>query len=694
MMFLIPAAGVPNEYMLQDTLKSAIAAFGILLAGLTLLWDLHTHPRPVCWHWILFLPGSLCLYALGSMAWSHAYLAGVEAVRWGLLCLLLFICLNSLERSGGRRVLWGLHWGAVAAATWVCLQFWLDLQWFPQVAPPASTFANRNFYAEYAVTALPFSFALIYTEKNIHKSAAIGLTTVLPVTALMMAGTRSALLTLVVVLVLISMTLMHLARHTGPGHWKKVRLLVPALALFMGCGILANIPRSSSHTMSQGDSVTPLGFAFTRAQSLTQAQEYSHGSFATRAFYWRSTMRMMQQHPWFGVGAGAWEVEIPQYEGINNSVEADYYAHNDILQLLSEYGLIVGLLWIAFFGAYILQTWRSMVQVHTARESNHFQFRCAAATAAIAAILVSGAGFPLHLAGVGVLLTVTLAWLAKTQPSHAEMFGQTLRSCNIRPALLLPLTVLGAISLAACMLASILAYRSESNLMRAVNWANRTIMAQTTPTSAELGQLVKWIDNGLEINPHQRKLASPAVDALVAFGDYENAARILDVLATSRPHVADIWANLVLIRSNFGDYKRAEIALSQLERLQPIHSRTQRLKVLLLYRQGQATQAKEQLLTFLNAKDAAFELFNFAYSMGIEIHDETLAIAAISLRTVRWPDTAVDGFFKIGMLYANAQMPDNNRALEAFRQGLERVSQAEHPIYLNAIPEPFRSQLH
>ena len=53
-------------------------------------------PEPLRWHGILWLPLALLAYALGSMAWSHTYLAGVEAVRWFLFALLLWLGLNTL----------------------------------------------------------------------------------------------------------------------------------------------------------------------------------------------------------------------------------------------------------------------------------------------------------------------------------------------------------------------------------------------------------------------------------------------------------------------------------------------------------------------------------------------------------------------------------------------------------------------
>lgn len=40
MMFLVPALGVPSELMLQDTLKSALVAFGVLVMARGNNWNL------------------------------------------------------------------------------------------------------------------------------------------------------------------------------------------------------------------------------------------------------------------------------------------------------------------------------------------------------------------------------------------------------------------------------------------------------------------------------------------------------------------------------------------------------------------------------------------------------------------------------------------------------------------------------
>jgi O-antigen ligase len=139
MMLLVPALGVPSELVLQDTLKSALVAFGTLIAALLLCHARLREPAGLVWHPVLWLPLLLLLWALGSIAWSHSYLAGVEAIRWALFAVLVWLGLNVLTLQRLPLLATGLHWGAVLASLWVALQFWFDLRWFPQLPPPASS---------------------------------------------------------------------------------------------------------------------------------------------------------------------------------------------------------------------------------------------------------------------------------------------------------------------------------------------------------------------------------------------------------------------------------------------------------------------------------------------------------------------------------------------------------------------------
>src|SRR3990167_4667459 len=113
MMVVVPAVGVPSELMLQDTLKSALVAFGVLAAALLFVWQQRQRTAPLQWHGLVWLPLALMVYALGSMAWSHTYLAGVEAIRWFLLSLPLWLGVNTITRENLPMIAWGIHGGAL-----------------------------------------------------------------------------------------------------------------------------------------------------------------------------------------------------------------------------------------------------------------------------------------------------------------------------------------------------------------------------------------------------------------------------------------------------------------------------------------------------------------------------------------------------------------------------------------------------
>ena len=203
MIFLAPALGVPNEEMLQDTLKSIVVSFGAVFAGLLFFWHQRKRREALRWHGLMWVPIALMVYALGSMVWSHTYLAGVEAIRWFVFSLILWLGINTLSHA---RVPWlveGIHWGVVIASLWTALQFWIDFAYFPQGPNPASTFVNRNFFAEYVVCTLPFSAYLLAQAKRPARISLMAFTLGLNIVALMMTGTRGALMALWLLLAIV-----------------------------------------------------------------------------------------------------------------------------------------------------------------------------------------------------------------------------------------------------------------------------------------------------------------------------------------------------------------------------------------------------------------------------------------------------------------------------------------------------------
>jgi O-antigen ligase len=688
-MFLVPAVGVPSELMLQDTLKSAIVAFGTLGAALLFFWQQRNRSTPMLWHGLVWLPLALMAYALGSMVWSHTYLAGVEAIRWFLLALLLWLGLNTLTKDTIPTLLWGIHAGAVVASMWVTLQFWFDLQWFPQGAAPASTFINRNFYAEYAVSALPLSFWLLASLPPSRKVLAMAASIVLCVVAILMTGTRSALVAMLVIAPVIVFIGVRYRHATEFARWPKVLRSGVAAVFVLGIAGLGSIPTGNP---ALGAGTTPLGFGIARTASMAKSTEYTVGSFSIRSQMWKATARMVMANPVTGVGAGAWEVNIPLFQRDDTFSEMDYYAHNEYLQLLSEYGLVVGGLCIAFLWAYLLH---AMGKTWALRGSElpEGPFRAIALTSLLALLLVCNAGFPLHLAACGALLMVGLAILCQSDvalgyASEATRMTHALERHKYQG----PLVILG-ICLAIAGFITYEATLAERKLMNAQLLAVRLTKppALDAATRAHYeSQLVLNLREGVQIHPHYRKITGPLGDMLAAGGDWKSATWAWASVAASRPNVVGLWSYLALGYSHQGEHRKAHEALVQLQRLRPDAMETRTLEITLLSRSGRTEDAVQLLNDYFDQGLYDYDRIMTAYAIGYSTQHWPLAIRAITLRNKAWPKQAVDGYFRLGTLYAHPAVHDDTNALIAFREGYRLVPAEEKTNYSLQVPLKYR----
>jgi len=412
MMALAPTIGYWGEAPLQDTLKSILISFFSLSATLLYLWNLRKNNERVYMHAIVVMPVTLMLYALGSMTWSHTFLAGVEAVRWFVFSLILLLGINFNSRTNITHLVWGLHVGAVMAALWTALQFWVDFSFFAQGRTPASTFVNRNFFGEFIVCTFPFSTLLLTKVRDKTSVFLLTFSLAFNFVSLMMAGTRSALVGAVILFFLLP-TLIYLYRkQMVSSGWHTKHCIALAILFICTIGILGSIKTTNPILIQESTApVSALERAIKRTMLMTQSAEYTEGSFSTRAVIWKATWKMVKANPVFGVGAGAWEVHAPLFQEPGNQIETDYYVHNEFFQLIAEYGLMGCICLVGLF-AYLLKaaytTWKDK------SEAGQLEAPTRAFTLAslLVFLLVSNAGFPWRMATTGALFALCLSILA------------------------------------------------------------------------------------------------------------------------------------------------------------------------------------------------------------------------------------------------------------------------------------------
>jgi len=689
---LAAALGVPHDELLQDTYKSMVVSFGALGAAACFFWRQRRHREGPRWPALLWLPVMLMTYALGSMAWSHTYLAGVEAVRWFVFSLLLFVGANTLDGAARAPVLRAIHWGACVASLWTALQFLIDLSWFPQGPQPASTFVNRNFFAEFVVSTLPVSAWLLVQARQRGEALALALGLGLNIAALLMTGTRSALLAISILALLLPPFLLRYWRQLPVSGWGR-RQQVLVLGLLLGLlGSLSVAPTGNPTIAAEELGRTALERSVYRGVSLAQPVEYREGSASLRLLMWQATGRMIADHPLAGVGAGAWEVEQPLYQESGAQLETDYYVHNELLQIVAEYGLAGWIFLFALLAYLCLAAWRTW-RLDSPQGREEAPFRVAVLSSLLALLVVSCAGFPWRLAGTGALFAVLLALLlasdrqlglVATRPGHRW-------TANLSHSVLAGLALCTALAVYITQQAVL----AEGSLIRSIKIAMRISAAgdvkdaRWAPAKQKMLTLAR---QGIALNPHYRKLTPLLADQLAVWGDAKNALWIWESVLASRPHVVAMLANAGRAAMHLGDRDKAQAYLVRAEALQPRAPAVASLEVALLRQAGHEAQALHRAQAWLAQDVYDFDLVHSAYELAAKRQDWPLALRALALRSRQWPVWTADGWLRTAAIQANG-LHDDAQALNAYRAALNSVPADQAPSVRQHIPARFLTRL-
>lgn len=695
MLVIVPAVGVPGEALLQDTLKSILVSFFALVASLVFFWYQRQQHVALGLHRLLWLPLGLMMYALGSMAWSHAYLGGVEAIRWFVSSLILFLGMNTLTVARVTQLAWSIHLGAVIAALWAALQFWVDFSLFPQGPNPASTFVNRNLFAEFIVCTLPFSVLLLTRVRE--KSSVFLLTFSLGfnIAALMMTGTRSALMGLMVLLVLVpGIVLLYRNQCVSTGWRMGHRIAIVAL-LMATVLALGSINTANPKLMAESGHGNAIDRALARTLSMTKPDEYRHGSFSVRTLMWKATGRMIQANPVTGVGAGAWEVQAPLYQEVGSQLETDYYAHNEILQLVAEYGL-AGWLFLFCLVAYLLwaayRTWSDQ----TCEGKREAPLRSFTLASLLVFLLVSNAGFAWRMATTGALFSLSLSILAASDVrlGHGKSFVWSSVQWTARYSWwALSAAVLCT---AVAVFVAQQAIECEAKLVRAIKIAlaiSRSGNPNDPRWETAKSEMLRLMREGIAINPHYRKLTPMAADAMASWGDWKNATWIWESVLESRPNVVVILANVARGYMQTDNLAKAQEYLNRAKNLQPTATVLTALEVMLLSRTGKDQEAMQRAKELLRAGTVDYDLLQAAYFLGLRNRDPELAIQALELRIKTWPAQAIDGWLKLGNIYDSPEVKDEGKALQAYQAALKATSAPYKSAVLAMIPPAYHTKI-
>ncbi len=262
-------------------------------------------------------------------------------VKWLAMAIYFLAALHVLRSSERRRkVLYILTVFGFAVSLFAIVQrltYNGKMYWVRPVSPyiaPYGPYGNYNHFAGLVELILPLPLAyLLFARIKLEERLLWLFSVVMMAVALLFSGSRGGILALgvqvlVMMIVAIWMQRRGLSEGFNPAGNKMIAggALAAVLLLVLWIGYEPLVKRFS--LLQQG------------------ASEYS---LVTRTEYWRGAWQMVTDHPLTGVGLGAFPAVYPSYGRSSVKNERLEHVHNDYLQLLTDGGLIGGLIGLWFF---------------------------------------------------------------------------------------------------------------------------------------------------------------------------------------------------------------------------------------------------------------------------------------------------------------------------------------------------------
>ena len=194
---------------------------------------------------------------------------------------------------------------------------------------------NKNIIAASIVTKLPLSLYLL-SRKNISFKIFASSFLFFQCLAIFLLSARASFLSFSISILLFTLYLIYMLFKSH----KHILFSLPLLILSISLSFLL-----SSKILPSNLSVS------SRSSSIN----FSNESSSNRLELWSNALDHIIANPFLGSGFGNWKVESIKYWGnIGDYYLIPYHAHNDILELSTELGILGGLLYLSFFLLLIL----------------------------------------------------------------------------------------------------------------------------------------------------------------------------------------------------------------------------------------------------------------------------------------------------------------------------------------------------
>ncbi|MBP6821442.1 MAG: O-antigen ligase family protein [Acidobacteria bacterium] len=240
-------------------------------------------------------------------------------------------------------------------------------------------FVNRNHFAGYMELLLPWPVALMLTRRRsaAEKSFYLFITAWIAIVAIfsLSRGGMMSIFTQLVFLAIFRPRQFDQAEITVASSRMRFFLQRGAAAAIMLVVIFGGLTWLGAERV-----VDRVAIGFENEQVPAASQSSSapdQSSYGGRNELWRDSLEIFRAYPLTGAGLGSFETALPIYNQSRNSGMIASQTHNDYLQMLTDAGLIGGLLMIWF----LMATGRGVLKGLKVHEPlmSHAAFGCAAA---------------------------------------------------------------------------------------------------------------------------------------------------------------------------------------------------------------------------------------------------------------------------------------------------------------------------
>ncbi|MEX2597671.1 MAG: O-antigen ligase family protein [Salibacteraceae bacterium] len=359
--------------------------------------------------------------------------------------------------------------------------------------------------------------------------------------------------------------------------WFSIALFVVITILFYGKDIFYD-PRWRNRAIS----VILVGFSaliltvllvdefYTLIHQFETAFDLSEGTTRDRWLLAKRSFILWTQSPWLGVGSGMWKVAIMQFsqEGMLSENASLFYQrpHNDYLWVLSESGIVNGLLYLS------LHIWVAQRSIKNWLKSKN-SINTALLMAWIGFIITSLTGFPIERAEFMLLQGTLIAAIVINSPSanHVKYSKSTTTVSFITTTIIV--LVFGWRMISELHYFEGRKAGSQQNWTRSLSEMEHarspvlSIDASSTPIIHHIGQIqyqssqfeqaCASFEQSLTINPHHPETWNSMALCAIQKDQINHAFDCLERAVEFTPSYQSAWLNIAILRYNEGDWRLA-----------------------------------------------------------------------------------------------------------------------------------------